>query len=98
MDSDLKLQYDRLAENVARIVAPRVVAAIYANRPKIAPEWLNFDQAAAYLGYTTTKAFRDRCSKPCPPPSHKLGRLRRFNRVELDAWLRGGAKGLPSEG
>ena len=85
-----ELQTDALAEKVACIVTPRIISALSESRPPVAPEWLNMRQAAAYLGYTTEKAFRDRCSKQSPPPSCKLGRLRRFNRTELDAWLRGG--------
>lgn len=81
---NLDPQFDALAEKIAA----RVISKIYTNRPPVAPEWLNFDQAAAYLGYTTTKALRDRCSKEDPPPSYKLGRLRRFKRDELDEWVR----------
>lgn len=76
----------------AEVVAALVVSKLHASRPPVAPDWLNFDQAAAYLGYTTTKAFRDRCSRPNPPPSHKLGNLRRFNRAELDDWVRRGGQ------
>lgn len=78
-------QFDAFADKIAE----RVISRIYKSRPPVAPEWLNMAQAAAYLGYTTEKAFRDRCSKPSAPPSHKIGRLRRFNRGELDAWVRG---------
>jgi predicted DNA-binding transcriptional regulator AlpA len=88
MSTRRNIQFDALAEKIARIVAPRIVSALSDSKPPVAPDWLNFDQAAAYLGYSTTKAFRDRCSKSEPPPSHKLGRLRRFNRDELDNWVR----------
>ena len=52
----------------AEVVAALVVSKLHASHPPVAAEWLNFDQAAAYVGYPTTKAFRDRCSKPNPPP------------------------------
>lgn len=85
MASELNPQFDKFAE----CVAARIVSALHEARPPIAPEWLSLKQAAAYLGYTTEKAFRDRCSQPEPPPSYKLGRLRRFKRDELDNWVRG---------
>jgi len=91
MSTRRNFHFDILAEKIARIVAPRVVSALSDSKPPVAPDWLNFDQAAAYLGYSTTKAFRDRCSKPNPPPSYKIGRLRRFRRCDLDSWLTGGA-------
>lgn len=81
---------DPQVQKMARVIAAEVIAQIHASRPPVAPEWLNMAQAAAHLGYTTEKAFRDRCSKPNPPPSYKLGRLRRFKRHELDEWVRNG--------
>lgn len=58
-----------VAEITARLITGRIIEALYENRPTVPPGWLNFDQAAAYLGYTTTKAFRDLCSQPNPPRS-----------------------------
>ncbi|HNP36031.1 MAG TPA: hypothetical protein PKK10_09280 [Woeseiaceae bacterium] len=79
-----------VAEITARLVTGRIIEALYENRPPVPPGWLNFDQAAAYLGYTTTKAFRDRCSQPNPPRSVKHGRLRKFRREWLDEWMMSG--------
>lgn len=83
-------QIDSRTLALAETVAALVVSKLHASRPPVAAEWLSFDQAAAYVGYTTTKAFRDRCSKPGAPQSHKLGRLRRFRREDLDKWVRHG--------
>ena len=85
MAPQLNPQLDELSEKIAA----RIVSALQESRPPVAPEWMSLKQAAAYLGYTTEKAFRDRCSKPEPPPSYKIGRLRRFKRDELDTWVRG---------
>lgn len=74
-------------DELARKTAALVVSQLHNSRPPVAPEWLSLKQAAAYLGYTTEKAFRDRCSKPNPPKSYKMGRLRRFRRADLDEFV-----------
>ena len=88
MAPKLDPQWEAITNAIADKAASLVVSKLHESRPPVAPEWLSLKQAAAYLGYTTEKAFRDRCSKPNPPPSHKIGRLRRFHRAELDAWVR----------
>lgn len=48
-------------------------------------KWLNVDQAAAYLGLSK-RAVYDRVYRGTLP-SHRLGRLLRFNQDELDQLL-----------
>jgi excisionase family DNA binding protein len=50
--------------------------------------WLSVEEAAAYLGIKRDTAYKwiDRKAMP----AHKVGRLWKFRREEIDAWVRSG--------
>ena len=54
---------------------------------KPAPEWLDFDQACDYLGFSKSKLYK--ITMVDGIPLYRLGRLIRFERDELDAWISG---------
>jgi len=54
--------------------------------------WLNAKEAAEYLGLSQATIYSKTSRKEIP--AHKQGRIVRYHREELDAWLRGAA--LPS--
>lgn len=83
-----RLENDAARSDLGKEIAAEVVHALRESRPPVAPEWLNMEQAAAYLGFPTVKGFRDRMSRPNPPPRYKMGRLNRFSRSEIDDWMR----------
>ncbi len=54
--------------------------------------WLNSEDAAAYLGLATGTVRNLTWSKKLP--SYKRGRIVRYNRDDLDAWLRDGERAI----
>jgi excisionase family DNA binding protein len=59
-------------------------------RPKLNQEWLDADEAAEYLRLRSVRALYDHVRRG-RVPAHRLGRLLRFHRLELDN-LRQGAR------
>ena len=51
--------------------------------------WINNDEAAAYLG-VKPGTIRDWIRKDKGVPAHKVGKLWKFKRSELDAWIQSG--------
>lgn len=51
-----------------------------------ADNWIGIDEAAAYLGIT--KDTLRKWIKKTDIPAHKIGRLWRFKRTELDEWVK----------
>jgi excisionase family DNA binding protein len=51
-----------------------------------APQWLNADQAARYLGFSSRKALYQAVRRG-QIPGHRIGRRLRFNIVEIDERL-----------
>jgi DNA repair protein RadD len=49
-------------------------------------EWLNADEAADYLGISSSNLYS--MAQQGRIPGHKLGKMWRFNRKELDSWVR----------
>jgi excisionase family DNA binding protein len=60
------------------------------DRPKLPQEWLSPEEAAKYLRLRSVRALYDHVRRG-RVPAHRLGRLLRFHRLELDALL--GARG-----
>jgi excisionase family DNA binding protein len=56
------------------------------DRPKLNHEWLDADEAAEYLRLRTRRALYDHVRRG-RVKAHRLGRLLRFHRLELDALL-----------
>lgn len=56
------------------------------DRPKLNTEWLLPEEAAAYLRLKNVRALYDHVRRG-RVPAHRLGRLLRFHRLELDAVL-----------
>lgn len=55
-------------------------------RPKVPQQWLDADEAAEYLRLRSRRALYDHVRRG-RVPAHRLGRLLRFRRAELDAAL-----------
>ncbi len=58
-----------------------------ADRPRPNQEWLDADEAAEYLRLRSRRALYDHVRRG-RVKAHRLGRLLRFHRLELDAALR----------
>lgn len=52
-------------------------------------KWINIDEAAEYLG-VKPGTIRDWVRKEKGIPAHKVGKLWKFKRSELDAWIQSG--------
>lgn len=51
--------------------------------------YISIDEAAEYLGIKTV-TLRNRIKKDKNLPAHKIGKLWKFKRSELDAWVQSG--------
>lgn len=51
--------------------------------------WINIDEAAKYMG-VKPGTIRDWIRKGKGVPAHKIGKLWKFKRSELDAWIASG--------
>ena len=62
----------------------------------MAEPWLSADQIAAHLGVTKDTVYSWIAEKDMP--SHRVGRLWKFQVTEVDEWVRsGGASGVVEE-
>lgn len=70
-------------EELRAIVAAAVAEALAAQRPPAAPpsEWLDAAEAAAHVGC------HPKTLRRLGAPSHRVGRLVRYQRGELEAWV-----------
>lgn len=55
----------------------------------IVDKWINTDEAAEYLGVKAT-TIREWIKKNNGIPAHKIGRLWKFKKDELDEWVKSG--------
>ena len=55
----------------------------------IEDKWINTDEAAEYLGVKAT-TIREWIKKNKGIPAHKIGRLWKFKKDELDEWVKSG--------
>jgi len=53
--------------------------------------WLSVDELAAYLGIKRDTVYKWIIRRKMP--AHKVGRLWKFRREEVDAWVKSGAGG-----
>jgi excisionase family DNA binding protein len=86
-DQDRLVEY--FIEYVADRVAERVEARLAGNGGYISgapPPYLNTEQAADYLGLSKQQLHTWRCHGE-GPPYIKLGRLVRYRRADLDAFM-----------
>lgn len=58
-------------------------------KTEIADKWINTDEAAEYLGVKAT-TIREWTKKSNGIPAHKIGRLWKFKKDELDEWVKSG--------
>lgn len=58
-------------------------------KTEIADKWINTDEAAEYLGVKAT-TIREWIKKSNGIPAHKIGRLWKFKKDELDEWVKSG--------
>lgn len=56
---------------------------------EIEDKWINTEEAAFYLGVKAT-TIRDWIKKNKGIPAHKIGRLWKFKKYELDEWVKSG--------
>jgi excisionase family DNA binding protein len=56
--------------------------------------WLNLDELAQYL--KTPKSTLYKLARDKRFPAHKLGRSYRFDRDEVDSWIKGGGMAKPA--
>lgn len=52
-------------------------------------KWINTDEAAEYLGVKAT-TIREWIKRSNGIPAHKIGRLWKFKKDELDEWIKSG--------
>jgi hypothetical protein len=52
-------------------------------------EWMTAEQASKYLGCTSVRAFEKIAAREGIPKHYLSARTPRYNRAELDAWLKG---------
>ena len=55
----------------------------------IAEKWVSIDEAANYLGVKPV-TIRDWIRKGKDIPAHKIGKLWKFKKSELDEWIKSG--------
>lgn len=58
-------------------------------KTEIVDKWINTDEAAEYLGVKAT-TIREWIKKDNGIPAHKIGRLWKFKKEELDEWVKSG--------
>jgi excisionase family DNA binding protein len=58
--------------------------------------WLSVDEIGGYLGVTRDTVYKWISEKNMP--AHKIGRLWKFKRDEVDAWVRDGKAGEANDG
>ncbi len=58
--------------------------------------WLSVDEIALYLGIKRDTVYKWIDRKQLP--AHKVGRLWKFRKDEVDQWVRGSGNGHPSDG
>ncbi len=58
-------------------------------KTEIVDKWINTDEAAEYLGVKAT-TIREWIKKSNGIPAHKIGRLWKFKKDELDEWVKSG--------
>lgn len=56
-------------------------------KTEITDKWINTDEAAEYLGVKAT-TIREWIKKNNGIPAHKIGRLWKFKKEELDQWVK----------
>ena len=59
------------------------------------PQWLSVEEVASHLGVSREALYKWIRRKGLP--GHKVGRLWKFDRVEVDNWVRGGAHAATPE-
>jgi excisionase family DNA binding protein len=57
--------------------------------------WLSVDELAGYLGIKRDTVYKWITRRNLP--AHKVGRLWKFRKEEVDAWVRSGAAGAPDK-
>ena len=60
---------------------------------RLTDKWISIDEAAEYLGIKPATV-RDWIRKKKDIPAHKIGKLWKFKRSELDEWVKSGKSEL----
>ena len=56
-------------------------------------KWINLDEAAHYLG-VNKDTIRNWIKKNTDVPAHKIGKLWKFKKTELDDWIKSGKSSI----
>ncbi|WP_342741811.1 helix-turn-helix domain-containing protein [Bowdeniella nasicola] len=56
--------------------------------------WIGIDEASAYLGVTKDSIHNWIRSRELDIPAHKIGKLWKFKKSELDSWVKSGKSAL----
>lgn len=56
-------------------------------------KWINLEEASDYLG-VNKDTIRNWIRKNKDIPAHKIGRLWKFKKMELDAWIKSGQSAI----
>lgn len=59
----------------------------------ISGNWINIEEAAEYLGVKPV-TIRNWIKKDNGVPAHKIGKLWKFKKVELDVWVKSGKSAI----
>jgi hypothetical protein len=73
---------DQIASKVAMFVIERLEGRVL-----LRPRWLNYGQAAAYLGFQSDSALRQRKNQFSSACYTTIGKTLRWDVDELDRWL-----------
>lgn len=63
--------------------------------PSLDERWLSVDELASYLGVKRDTLYKWITRRSMP--AHKVGRLWKFRKEEVDAWVRSGAASDPDK-
>jgi len=63
--------------------------------PPVQDRWLSVDELAGYLGIKRDTVYKWITRRNMP--AHKVGRLWKFRKEEIDAWVRSGAASEPDK-
>lgn len=87
--------YEKLKINIVSAIIIKMYFSDYSNNVRCnmtdnrTDNYIGIDEAAEYLGIKTV-TLRNWIKKDDSVPAHKIGKLWKFKRSELDAWVQSG--------
>lgn len=80
---------------IGRDILPRTALSQLGTRMRMDDRWLSVDEIAEYLGVSKDTVYTWVTSKGMP--GHRVGRLWKFKRDDVDAWVREGGAASSSD-